>query len=42
MVSLGNGGMALLNTGKYKDINNDDMDTTVNRGEKLHRNEYDK
>lgn len=33
-LSLGDGEVVVLNTGKCKDINNDDVDAIVNRGEK--------
>lgn len=34
MLSLGKGQMRELNTGIYKDINNDDTNAIVNRGKK--------
>lgn len=34
VLSLGDGEVVVLNTGKYKDVNNDDVDAIVNRSEK--------
>ena len=34
VLSLGDGKVVVLNTGKYKDINNDDVDAIVNSDEK--------